>query len=168
MVIEKDRLELPAIITLADFGGDVTSYIEAIYQVFKKDFITTPPVFEGTKLGLKKHPLVEGREYTFYHFTHDGEDEKNRLINYNRMERMPWPAPMINKSGSSNLKVWRNSRGRHERILILHEEEKYLVVLEDRKDYILPWTAYLVDYPNRLKKLLREYEAYKNQNRPDY
>jgi hypothetical protein len=160
-------LYLPELITLEDYGGDSAAYFEGVYQVFVKDFINSSPVFRGKKLRLKKYPFIAGKEYTFYHFTHDGEDELNRVPNLRRMERMPWPAPMINKSESSNLKVWRNKRGRHERILILHEEEEYLVILEDRKDYILPWTAYLIDYPNKLKRLLREYQAYKNQNRPD-
>lgn len=35
-------------------------------------------------------------------------------------------------------------------------------VMVDRKQYILPWTAYLVDYNNRKRKLLKEYEVYKN------
>ncbi len=79
---------------------------------------------------------------------------------------MPWPSPLINKSEHKCLKVWRNKRGRHKRMLIFHEEEKYLVVLEDRGDYVLPWTAYLVSYHNQARRLLEEYEAYKNQNRP--
>ena len=64
----------------------------------------------------------------------------------------------FNQSIDSNLKVWRNRRGTRERILILHEIERYLVVLEDRKNYILPWTAYLVEDDSRLRKLLVEYQ----------
>lgn len=45
-------------------------------------------------------------------------------------------------------------------ILIFHEGEDYLVVLRKAKDYILPWTAYLVTYKSRKEKLLKEYEAY--------
>jgi len=36
------------------------------------------------------------------------------------------------------------------------------VVLEDRGQYILPWTAYLVTYKNQRRRLMEEYEAYKN------
>jgi hypothetical protein len=32
--------------------------------------------------------------------------------------------------------------------------------LEDRKDYILPWTAYLIEKDNQLRRLLTEYENY--------
>lgn len=162
-----DAFLLPDIIQLNDYQGDFESFYEAVYQIFVKDFVRSRPVFEGVKLGLKKYPLVEGKEYTFYHFTHDGSDEQNRTPNFRRMERIPWPAPIINQSSHQKLKVWRNKRGKHDRILILHEQEKYLVVLEDRKDYIIPWTAYLVDYPNQMRKLLKECKSYKNQNRPD-
>jgi len=158
--------QLPDIITLNDYNGDIGAYLENIYQIFVRDFIESRPVFEGTRLKLKKHPYIDDKEYTFYHLTHEGNDEENRIPDLRRMERMPWPAPMINNSEHAYLKVWRNTRGRHERILILHEHEKYLVILEDRKDFILPWTAYLVYYPNKLRRLLREYDAYKNQNRP--
>ena len=53
-----------------------------------------------------------------------------------------------------------NKRGNSERILIFHEDESYLVVLEDRGKYILPWTAYLVEYENRKRKLMVEYQNY--------
>jgi hypothetical protein len=35
-----------------------------------------------------------------------------------------------------------------------------MVVLRRGKDYLLPWTAYLVEYKARKEKLLKEYEAY--------
>lgn len=67
---------------------------------------------------------------------------------------------MIDFSEDEKLKVWRNIRGTKERILILCEEERYLVILEDRKEYILPWTAYFIEDNSRLKKLLAEYQDY--------
>jgi len=155
---------LPAILTLPEFGGDATSFLEAVYSIFKKDFVDSRPVFEGKRLGLKKYPLIEGKEYTFYHFTHDGNFENERLPNLRRMERIPWPRPMIDESAHPYLKVWRNTRGHDERVLIFHEHENYLVVLADRGEYILPWTSYLVDIPSRKRKLLKEYEAFKNAN----
>ncbi len=158
--------ELPEIFTMVQFGGNFQEYFEAVYQVFVNDFVQNRPVFEGRRLGLKKHPLIDGKEYTFYHFTHEGTDEANRTPDLRRMERMPWPSPLINNSKHKYLKVWRNQRGSHERILIFHEKEKYLVVLEDRGDYVLPWTAYLVSYTNQARRLLKEYEACKKPKPP--
>ena len=34
------------------------------------------------------------------------------------------------------------------------------LILADRGDYILPWTAYLVEQSHRQRKLQREYEEY--------
>ena len=146
-------LQLPDIITLEEYGGDFSSYLEAVYAIFRRDFVDSRPVFEGTRLGLKKHPFIDGKEYTFYHFTHDGDIEKERLPNLRRLERISFPRPMIDNSTHPFLKVWRNKRGTNERILIFHEDESYLIVLEDRGDFILPWTAYLVEYKNRRIKL---------------
>lgn len=145
---------------LQDYGGDFNSYYEAVYQAFRKDFILHPATFRGVRLGLKKHPLVGGKEATFYHMTHEGQDEQNRTPDFRRMERIGWPKPMIESSESSTLKVWKNRRGRDTRILIWHEAEDYLVVLNDRGEYILPWTAYCITNNNQKRKLQREYEEY--------
>ena len=83
------------------------------------------------------------------------------------MERIGFARPIIDFSDDRNIKVWRNKRGTKNRILLLHEEEKYLVVLEDRQDYILPWTAYFIEYDNHLCKLLAEYQEFiKKQGTP--
>jgi len=155
-----EYMQLPKIITLDEYGGNISTYLEAIYAVFKADFVDSKPTFQGIRLGLKKHPIIEGKEYTFYHFTHDGDVETERLPNLRRLERIPYPRPMIDNSRHPYLKVWRNQRGKNSRILIFHEGEGYLVVLDDRGDYILPWTAYLVEFKSRREKLINEYEAW--------
>lgn len=156
-------LTLPEIITLEEFDGNFHNFYEEVYSIFKKDFVDTKPTYRGTKLRLKMHPYIEGKEYTFYHFTHDGDIETERLPNLRRLERIGYPRPIIDNSEHEILKVWKNNRGRHERILILHEQENYIVILEDREDYILPWTAYYIDKEHRMRKLLKEYEAYKTK-----
>ncbi len=160
-------VELPEIIEMNDFGGDFHSYNEAVYEIFKKDFVLNKPRFNGKRLGLKAHPIVDGKEYTYYHFTHSGNIENNRIPDFRRMERMGYPKPMIDKSKCKTLKVWRNKRGTKDRILILHEEEKYLVILDDRKGFILPWTAYYIENNSRLKRYLQEYKAYINAETAD-
>ena len=160
--MEEDYFELPELIYLEDFGGNIQEYLEAVYKIFETDFILKRPVFEGKRLGLKKHPLVEGKAYTFYHFTHSGTDENNREPDFRRMERISFPKAMISNSRHSYLKVWRKKlSGNRNRILIYHEEEAYLVVLDDRGEFILPWTAYPIEYPNMRRRLLKEYQEYK-------
>lgn len=152
--------ELPELVELSQYGGDFHTYLEAVYECFKQDFIHNRPVFRGTRLGLKKHPLFQDKEATFWHMTSEGQDEANRLPDLRRLERIKWPASMINGSEHPYLKVWKNTRGNKTNILIYHEGEDFLVVLRKAKDYILPWTAYLVTYKARKEKLLEEYNAY--------
>lgn len=160
-----NNFELPDIIEINEFGGDFNRFLEAVYQIFKNDFVISKPTFQGVRLGLKKYPLVQEKEYTFYHMTHKGDVENERVPDLRRMERIAWPRPMIDNSGIECLKVWRNTRrgkgGTKSRILILHEVERYIVVLDDRGDYILPWTAYLIEGSRQLQKHLKEYETYK-------
>lgn len=161
-----EMYKLPDIIELESFKGNFNNYFEAVYAVFKNDFIHTRPFFRGTKLSLKRYPLVDEKEYTFYHFTHSGDIEIDRIPDFRRMERIAWPKPMINDSENPNLKVWKNIRrgkgGTKNRILILHQQERYLVVLDERKDYILPWTAYYLKSENDVNNKLKEYQNYIN------
>lgn len=162
--METNYFDLPDLITLPEHGNDPIAFLDAVYEIFKSDFIDSKPVFPGKRVGLKKYPLIDGKEYTFYHLTHDGNIEKERLPNLRRMERIRWPKPIIENTTHSYLKVWKNERDGKDRILIFHEDESYLVVLADRGEYILPWTAYLVDKPHKKRKLLNEYVTYKKAN----
>lgn len=155
-------LNLPDKILLENFNGDWVQFENAVYEVFCKDFVYSQPIYNGTKLGLKKHPLKDGKEYTFWHFISSGEDEQNRLHDIERMERISWPKPIIESSEDSNILVWQNKRNNETRILLWLQNQDYLVVLAERKGYILPWTAYLVKEKNRKAKLQKEYETYIN------
>lgn len=158
--MKRDNFILPKLILLEEYEGNFALYNEAVYAVFKNDFVKNGPVFQKKKLALKAHPFIDGKEYTYYHFTHSGNIETERIPDIRRMERIGFPKPMIDFSDDERLKVWRNQRGTSERILILHETERYLVVLEERKNYILPWTAYLIENDSRLRRLLAEYQDY--------
>jgi len=159
-----DYFNLPDLLTLEECAGNFYFYYESVYEIFKNDFIINKPKFRGQRIGLKKYPLVDGKEYTFYHLTHFGKNEKDRLPDLQRMERIRWPKPLISSSDHPYLKVWQNHRGPNKRILIYHEYEGYLVVLDDRGEYLLPWTAYLVTEQHRKRKLLIEYETFISAN----
>ncbi len=156
-----EYLELPERLYYSEFKGDIIAFIEAAYQIFKQDFVTTRPIVNGKPLALKKYPLVAEKEYTFYHITHEGSDEDDRLPNIDRLECIPFPRPMIDNLNHPYLKVWENTRKGKTRLLIYHEEEAYLVVLELRESYSLLWTAYPVDREHTKEKLLKEYDDYK-------
>jgi hypothetical protein len=60
--------------------------------------------------------------------------------------------------------VWKNRRGSQDRICLWFETQEYLVVLAERQEYILLWTAYMVTENHRKRKLQKEYETYVKAN----
>lgn len=103
-------MNLPTKIYLEEYDGNVIKYFEAVYSIFKNDFVDNKPNFRGIRLGLKKYPLILDKEYTFYHMTHEGDIETERIPDFRRMERIRFPKIMIDKSTHPYLKVWRNQR----------------------------------------------------------
>jgi hypothetical protein len=152
---------LPPLIRKVDFDNDMTAYIEAIYARFRQDFIDMRPEFRGIRLGLKRHPEQGGKEATFWHLVTEGEREDARTLAMDRCERIGWPAPVIRHSEDEEIRCWKNRRGSETRILLWLVPDDYLVVLNEREGYILPWTAYPLTYGNTKRKLEKEYEAFK-------
>ncbi len=153
-------LELPELIELSQFGGNFSLYLEAVYADFERAFVHNKPVFRGQSLRLKKYPITDGKEATFWHMTSEGDDENNRLPDLRRLERIKWPAFIINHGYHPYLKVWENTRGSKTNILILHEQENYIVILRKGNGYLLPWTAYLIEHEWRKRKFIKEYIEY--------
>jgi len=151
---------LPPLVLFTDYEGDWNRYLEAIYLWFKQDFIDNKPVFQGRRLGLKRFPLSYGKEVTFWHMISEGKTEADRLPDFRRCERIRWPKPVIEHDDEPIIKVWGNQRGKEKRICLWLVPENYLVVLADRGNYILPWTAYVVEQDHQQRKLQKEYEAY--------
>jgi len=152
------------LVLLKDFKGNWDAYLDAIYTYFKQDFIEHKPVFQGRRLGLKRHPLSHGKEATFWHMIQEGTVEEERTPDLRRCERIRWPKPIIEHDEDPKVKYWVSVKNKEDRIHIWLEEENYLVVLADRNGYLLPWTAFLVTREHTRKKLMRECEVYwKNQ-----
>lgn len=170
-----DYEELPRKICLEDYGGNYRAYIDAVYEVFERDFIIHKTTFGSHRLSLKYHPEFQERAYTFYHMTHKGEIENDREPDLRRCECMPWARPSIEKVQEWQLKFWRQSRQRSKnRVCIALETcgETYFVILEVRATYVLLWTAFLSEYRHQSAKKLKEYEEWKrgegiNVDNPD-
>jgi len=157
---------LPGLVTFKEYHGNWNAYVEAIYSYFREDFVESKPLFRGKLLRLKRHPLSNDKEATFWHMIQEGKCEADRIPVISRCERIRWPKPIIENEEDERIKVWRNERKGERRICLLFEcgEEWYLVILADRGSYILPWTAYPVKWEHRRKKLLKEYEVFCRKN----
>jgi hypothetical protein len=151
---------LPVLMTLSDADGDWPSYLAAIYARFIQDFITTKPTYPARRFAIKRHPLILDKEATFWHLISEGQDEAERTPDMRRCERICWPRAMLDHLDSGEVLVWENRRRDEVRVLIALPDFSYVVVLADRGEYILLWTAYPVEQPHRRRKLQQEYEAW--------
>lgn len=149
---------LPSLLLFNDYNGNWESYLTAVYSAFKADFVDSKPFFQGRRLGLKRYPEYDGKSATFWHMISEGKEEAERTPDLRRCERIKWPKPIIENDSSADLKIWAEKRGSSNRIHIWCETEGYLVVLDDRKDYILPWTAYFVEYQHERVKMEKRWK----------
>ena len=152
---------LPPLVLLADYNGDWDQYVEALYAYFTRDFVDSKPLFRGARLALKRHPLIKGKEATFWHLISEGLYEEERLPDLRRCERIRWPRPIIEHCNDREIKVWENVKQGERRVCLWLEDKEYLVVLAERRGYTLLWTAYPVTEAHRQKKLRKEYADYK-------
>ncbi|MCI0655401.1 MAG: hypothetical protein L0Y39_13165 [Methylococcaceae bacterium] len=151
---------LPPLVLFSDYDGNWQAYLDAIYECFKQDFIDNKPVFQGRRLGLKRHPMSYGKEATFWHMMPEGMEEEIRMPDLRRCERIRWPKPVIEHNDDPKVKYWVSVKHNEDRIHIWLEEEDYVVVLADRKNFLLPWTAFLVTRDHTRRKLTKEHETY--------
>ena len=158
---------LPNLIEIAEYNGNWDKYLDAIYQIFRHDFINDQPIFRGCVVNALKPEIIQGKEATFWHIIEEGEIEEDRNPDFERCKRIRWPRSIIEKGVVDPvLQLWETSRGRDHRILIrlIFTDNDYMVVLVRHRGNIYLLTAYLVTWPNQKRKLNDEYEAYKKAN----
>lgn len=153
---------IPEIIELDQYDGDYAKYEEAVYCKYQETFENDKFSFEGKNIAHKKHPLYKEKSGTFWHIISSGTEEESRLPDLRRYERIAWPAYILKycKQHCDKLLVWKNRRGGKTRVLLWCQEINYLVVLDERKDYCIFWTAYPVTYRHKQEKLMKEYTEY--------
>lgn len=152
---------LPELLLLSDSGNDWNVYLKIVYLMFSKDFLESLPKFMGQELRLKRDPMRDGKEATFWHLISEGADESTRTPNEARCERIRWPRPAIERVPCTELTCWESHRGGEKRIVIALDDYSYVVVLACRKGYLLPWTAYPVERDHRREKLRKEHNSCK-------
>lgn len=160
---------LPALLRFEDSNGNWDEYIECLYRQFEADFVHSKPHWPGKRVGHKRHPEQAGKSATFWHLFSEGEREAERLPDFRRCERIAWPRPMMDEFDAAppdttgfRLVWWKERRGSEDRYLLAPSDFSYVVVVADRGDFVLPWTAYSVEQSHRQDKLRRRWAEFWN------
>jgi len=155
--------------------GNWNEYLETLYQYFVADFVRSVPQFSNKRVGLKRHPLRRGKEATFWHFIEEAENsqkeisEESRIPSFRCCERIRWPKPVMeqfseNEPNNPRILWWKTTRRSNVRIMkryvLALPDFSYVVIIEDRGDYVLPWTQFPVEQHHQRHKLKKEYIAY--------
>ncbi len=153
---------LPALLPF-DWNAYAES-VERAYAVFRRDFeeARSRPRFLSREMRLKWHPPFEGKSATFWHFVTEGKDEQSRTPNRDRIERIAWPRAVIeNAHDETRVRRWLAVKNNDKRWHLAVADFSYLVVLADRGDYLLPWTAFTVDADHQRSKLQRAWREWR-------
>jgi hypothetical protein len=157
---------LPPLVLFQDSGGDWDRYVQLLYEWFSADFLQSKPPWPGKRVQLKRYPISQGKEATFWHMVSTGDNEADRIPDFRRCERIRWPRPFMEafparKPEPADVIVWWKSERRGEsRYLLAPPDFTYLVVVADRGEYVLPWTHFVIDQPHRQNKLRKECAEY--------
>jgi hypothetical protein len=158
---------LPPLLTLEAASGRWDAYEAAVYAVFKADFIDHTARFRGMRIGLRRHPMYNNREWAFWHVIQQGNVEADRTPDLRRCERIRWIRAIIEHVEDDRVAVWENERRGDRRILLWLEAEDFLVVLAVRNQgYAMLITAYPTNRDHTRRKLRREYEQARKKAGP--
>jgi hypothetical protein len=140
--------KLPPLLTLDQYKGNLTNYVDAVHQNYKSETVSGNLTFQNLPIKYQFSPAYNGKGFTFWHCITNGKDEKHRPIDMKRCERIGWIPWMIrNAKGDAHSPVtyWETIKRQSTHVVILHEKERYLVVLAKYKNHYLFRTAYYHD-----------------------
>jgi hypothetical protein len=158
---------LPELIPLSDYGGDFHRYVEAVYRIFRRDFIVSQPVFGRRKCYCDARIDSDGKEVGFWHVVSEGSVESERIPALRRCERIAWPRAIIEAADGPLVNVWESERrrpgkGRQLRLSLAPSDFSYLVVIRPTSNAYLLVTAFYLEFEHQREKKRREYESAQN------
>ncbi len=159
---------LETIVALDDFKGDPVAYINHLFEIFTRDFISSTPTFRGRKVFHDGND-DGGKPHAFVHITtEEGRETGNRELCLRRCERIAWIRPIIENADDTAVLVWdkeqQTPKGWKTRTYLFLEQENFLVILEEKSKGHFMITAIYVDNPNQKRKHLKAYNQHKSQN----
>lgn len=139
---------LPDIVECTDFNK-WNEYLDNIYEIFKKDFISSRPVFEGKRVNFRKAPMEGKYEHTFIHLTHKDEyhssaNPNDRLPDPRRAERIGWNRAIIDNfkcndicEACNKVLYFEEYYKNNIRVYLLFKDVQFIVIIEKREKYNL-------------------------------
>jgi len=133
---------------------------EALYQVFKDDFILSQPCYKGKPVWTFPE-CEDGKETIFWHLTsrvdkHSGE----RLFDSKRAERLSWVRAIIENEGRPEVLDWQNDEGNNGvKVYLWLRGHAFVVILKKYKDgRCRLLTSFSVDHGHNTRKLENKYK----------
>lgn len=165
---------LPELVNLSDFNGDFKKYQDHLYHnIFKTEIYNGKIFYNGKCIMLKRYPEYLEKEESFFHLTSKfyNHNEEDREPDLRRCERLGWikPAIEVNHLDICNnpcFEMYKKIVSGKERVILLNVEERYNIILEERKEYCILVTAYYIEHDNRLRRDIRALKSYKQQETP--
>jgi hypothetical protein len=148
---------------LVEFNGDWKAYEDELHEIFLSELAKGGLVFEGLRVGCRRHEELRGRWASFWHLIQEGRVEDERTPDLRRCERIRWIRWVIENCGThQHIEQWETKRGSEVNRLLWYNEE-YLVVLAKRNGYWLLKTAYCTTRDGRIRKLRKERDQNKRR-----
>jgi hypothetical protein len=154
-VVRMSLPPLPELITLDSCNGDWNNYLNTIYDIFCDEIVKSRISFLGLPVKCQYRPETQGKHFGFWHLISEGHSEEDRTPDFRRCERIRWISYIINNSDSKEIHCWENKRGSNRHIVLWLPEEKFVVVLARRKEYVMLKTAY-VHHERKTSKFEKE------------
>ena len=161
---------LPDKIELNDFGGDVTAYIDHLYDVYEESFYRVKINFRDKPVHVRAIPKESNMDYSFLHATSNGKVEAEREWDLQRAKRISWLKPIIEGAdASANVIVWQNVRirrakGKKKRksihTNIFHLKENFLISLHEENKVWRFLSSYHVHPDYKREKYIREHAEF--------
>lgn len=153
---------LPSRIEWKMFAGDFDRYEEALYTIFKRDFIDNKPCFRGKFVDIIHQQFYNGKERSFWHIVTSGGEDIRRSFDEDRCGSISWVKALIEEDiVCEDFKVWVKwyDKSNRDRVFIWCSKVNYMVVLEDRGNTFKLITAFNV-MPYKVKSYQKDYENY--------
>jgi hypothetical protein len=161
-------LTLPTLVKLEDYNGDWEKYEEALYSIFKADFIKNITLFQEQRVSVVKDPLFKKKESTFWHITSEGKTEAERTPDLRKCERIKWIKYILENANSAEIKTWEEEGKGKIRVCICYGSWEYIVVLMKRNGYFLLLTAYPLEREHTRIKMEKAYKRAKSAQKDGF